>query len=174
MAALVAGFAASMSGSGAGFPLGEGLVWRTGLRFVRLPAATALAAGDGIALEIGLYLRGYAGLAGDTVAVGGGDLTAARRAWFGALCDLAKRCRPGATAADLRAAAIAAGARQEGLLAHGLGVGIEPPFIDLESDDNEPLRPGTVLVLAPVVGGFRATRALVVTDGSPRWLEEAP
>src|SRR5206468_277479 len=79
VAALVAGFAASMSGFGAGFPLGEGLVWRTGPGFVRLPATTALAAGDVIALE-----------------------------------------------------------------------------------------------LAPVVGGFRATRALVVTDGSPRWLEEAP
>ena len=174
VAALVAGFAASMSGFGAGFPLGEGLVWRTGPGFVRLPATTALAAGDVIALELGLYLHCHAGLAGVTVAVGGGDLAAARRAWFVALCDLAKRCRPGATAADLRAAAIAAGARQEGLLAHGLGVGIEPPFIDLECEDAEPLRPGTVLVLAPVVGGFRATRALVVTDGSPRWLEEAP
>ena len=174
VAALVAGFAAGMAASGAGFPLGEGLVWRTGPRFVRLPAATALAAGEVIALELGLYLRGYAGLAGDTVAVGGGDLTAARRAWFAALCAVAKRCRAGATAADLRAAAIALGARQQELLAHGLGIGIEPPFIDLESEDAEPLRAGTVLVLAPVVGGFRATRALVVTEGSPRWLEEAP
>src|SRR5439155_154228 len=111
VAALVAGFAASMSGFGAGFPLGEGLVWRTGPGFVRLPATTALAAGDVIALELGLYLHCHAGLAGVTVAVGGGDLAAARRAWFVALCDLAKRCRPGATAADLRAAAIAAGAR---------------------------------------------------------------
>ena len=174
VSALVAGFAASMSRSGAGFPLGEGLVWRTGPRFVRLPATAALAAGDVVALELGLYHGGHAGVAADTVAVGGGDLTAARRAWFAALCALAKRCRPGATAADLRAAAIGAGARQEGLLAHGLGVGIEPPFVDLEGEDAEPVRPGMVLVLAPVVDGFRATRALVVTGGSPRWLEGAP
>ena len=55
---------------------------------------------------------------------------------------------------------------------------IEPPPLLRAAlgaiQDAEPLRPGTVLVLAPVVGGFRATRALVVTDGSPRWLEEAP
>ena len=172
--ALVAGFAAGMRRAGAGFPLGEGLVWRTGPRFVRLPATAALAAGEVVALELGLYLGGHAGVAGDTVVVGGGNLAAPRRAWFAALCAVAKRCRPGATAADLRAAAISAGARQEGLLAHGLGVGIEPPFVDLAGEDAEPLRPGTVLVLAPVVDRFRATRALIVTAGSPRWLEGAP
>src|SRR5205823_3500691 len=141
-------------------------------------AAAARTAGEVEAVQTALRaarsaLRA-AGRAGDTVAVGGGDLTAARRAWFAALCAVAKRCRAGATAADLRAAAIALGARQQELLAHGLGIGIEPPFVDLESEDAEPLRAGTVLVLAPVVGGFRATRALVVTEGSPRWLEEAP
>jgi len=174
VSALVAGFAASMSRSGAGFPLGEGLAWRAGPRFVRLPAAAVLAAGDVVALELGLYVDGQAGVAGETVAIGGGDLTASRRAWFSALCAVAKCCRAGATAAELRAAATAAGARQEGLLAHGLGVGIEPPYVDLEDEEAAPLRAGTVLVLAPVVGDFRATRALVVTEGSPRWLEGAP
>src|SRR5437016_2179724 len=141
-------------------------------RIVELVVSTrGMVAGDVLALELGLILAGHAGLAGDTVAADGRDLTAARRAWFVALCAVAKRCRPEATAADLRAAAIAAGARQEGLLAHGLGVGIEPPFVDLEGEDAEPVRPGMVLVLAPVVDGFRATRALVVTGGSPRWLE---
>jgi len=174
VAALVAAFAAGMARAGAGFPLGEGLAWRTGPRFVRLPARARLAAGDAVALELGLYLGGHAGVAGDTVVVGGGDLGAARRAWFSALCAVAKRCRPGATATDLRAAAIAAGARQEGLLAHGLGVGIESPFVDLDDEAPDPISPGTVLVLAPVVNAFRATRALVVTEGSPRWLEGAP
>ena len=171
VAALIAAFAES---SGGCFPLGEGFVWRIGSPFVRLAATDVLGAGDVVALELGLSHAAYAGVAGDTVAVGGGDLTAARRAWFAVLCAIAKRCRRGATAADLARAATAAGARREGLLAHGLGVGVEPPFIDLDGGDAEPLRPGTVLVLTPVVAGFRATRALLVTEGSPRWLEGAP
>jgi len=171
VAALIAAVAESSAGC---FPLGEGFVWRIGSPFVRLAATDVLGAGDVVALELGLSHAAYAGVAGDTVAVGGGDLTAARRAWFAVLCAIAKRCRRGATAADLARAATAAGARREGLLAHGLGVGVEPPFIDLDGGDAEPLRPGTVLVLAPVVAGFRATRALLVTEGSPRWLEGAP
>ena len=41
-------------------------------------------------------------------------------------------------------------------------------------DDDQPLRAGSVLVLAPVVDGVRATRALVVRDGAAHWLEPAP
>jgi hypothetical protein len=46
--------------------------------------------------------------------------------------------------------------------------------VGLASEAAVPLRAGTVLVLAPVVGAFRATRALLVTDGTPRWLEDEP
>jgi hypothetical protein len=63
---------------------------------------------------------------------------------------------------------------QAGLLAHGLGVGIEPPLVDLHEAREGVLRAGTVLVLAPVVGDVRASRALVVRDGAPHWLEAAP
>ena len=99
---------------------------------------------------------------------------ALRRRWFTALCAIARQCRAGRSTAAVRDAARAVGATQLGLLAHGLGVGIEPPLVDLEIDDDQPLRAGTVLVLAPVVEGIRATRALVVRDGAARWLEPAP
>ena len=170
-AAVHAAFAAAMSRSGAGFPLGETVLRRAG---ARLDPGERLRAGDLIGIQVGLHLEGHAGVAGDTVACGGGDLAALRRAWFGTLCAIARRCRDGASSGDLRAAAAKAGARPDGLLAHGLGVGIEPPLVDAAGDEETRLRPGMVLVLGPAVDSFRATRALVVTERSPRWLEPAP
>jgi len=142
----------------AGFPLAETTVRR---------------AGDVVRLQVSLYVAGYAGVAGDTVGCGV-DVSERRRAWAEALCAVAKRARDGASSGALRAAARAAGAGASGLLAHGLGVGIEPPLVDLHADDDAPLRAGTILVVAPEVDGFRATRALLVTDGAPRWIERAP
>jgi len=169
-AAGVARFAAAMSASGAGFPLSEGLWWRAGRRIV---AGETFGADDVVAFELGVWVSGVTGIAGETVACAA-DLDPERRRWSAALCALAKACRAGATTADLRRAAREAGATQLGLVAHGLGVGIEPPYVDLDADDADPVRAGTVLVLAPVVDGVRATRALVVTDGAPRWIEGAP
>lgn len=170
-ALLHARFAETMSAAGAGFPLAEGSI-RAGGR--RLALDEALGAARIVTLEFGLYLEGHAGVAGDTVACGGSDVTDAKRAWSEALCALAKRCRAGASTLELRDEAACIGAGQDGLLAHGLGVGIEPPLVDLRDDTRARLEAGTVLVLAPVVDGFRATRALLVTERAPRWLEPAP
>jgi len=142
----------------AGFPLAETMVRRVG---------------DLLQLEVALYAAGHAGVAGDTAGCGV-DVSDRRRAWAEALCAVAKRARDGASTGALRAAARDAGVGATGLLAHGLGVGIEPPLVDLAADDDAPLRAGTVLVLAPEIGGFRATRALLVTERAPRWIEPAP
>jgi hypothetical protein len=163
-------FFESMSATGAGFPLAEGSIRRGGRA---VPVDEPLGAGA-VVLEFGLYLDGHAGVAGDTMACGGGDLTDRRRAWSVALCALAKRCRAGASTLELRDEAACVGATQDGLIAHGLGVGIEAPLVDLRDDRGARLEAGTVLVLAPVVDGFRATRALLITERSPRWLEPAP
>ncbi len=175
VAAVLARGADAMSAHGAGFPLAEGLVWRVARAFTRLGPEAVIAPDDVLALEAGLYVAGHAGVAGNTVrADGRRPLAPQRRAWSAALCALAKCCRAGATTADIRGAAVAAGATQAGLLAHGLGVGIELPYVDAGGDDAVPLAAGTVIVLAPVVDGVRATRALLVTGGTPRWLEPAP
>ncbi len=174
VAALAAGTAATMSGAGSGFPLAEILVWRVGPTFTRLPSDAVVDDGDVMAFQVGLYLGGHAGVAGDTVGAGGDRLGSRRRVWSTALCAIAGSCRAGASTTAVRDTARNAGAGQVGLLAHGLGVGVEPPSIDLEAGDAAPLAAGTVLVLAPVVDGFRATRTLLVTDGAPRWLEPAP
>ena len=165
---------ATMSETGAGFPLATPRIWRRGEVASRLPATARFAASDVVTLELGLWLAGHVGVAGTTVAADGRDLSAVRRRWDTALCALAKRCRAGATTADVRQAAVAAGAGEEGLLAHGLGVGVEPPFVHLRRDDAHALAAGTVLLLAPSLVDFRATRALLVTNGAPRWLEPAP
>ena len=162
--------AATMAEYGAGFPLHEGLVRRAGRdvrpdeRFVR---------GDVVQLELGLCVREHAGVAADTVGCDV-DVSALRRRWDGALCALASTCRDGASTRALREAAVRAGADASGLVVHGLGVGIEPPLVDLDDDADVQLHAGTVLVLAPVVAGFRATRALLVTERAHRWVEPAP
>jgi Xaa-Pro aminopeptidase len=171
---LVAAFAETLTAARSGFPLGEGFVWRAGPGFTRVASGEACAAGELLALEFGIYLDGHAGIAGVTIVCEGSLEPARRRRWFTALCAIARQCRPGRSTAAVRDAARAAGATQLGLLAHGLGVGIEPPLVDLQMDDDQPFRAGSVLVLAPVVDGVRATRALLVRDGAARWLEPAP
>ena len=168
----------TMSARRAGFPVGEMLCWRAVAGLARLAPDAALVADDVLALEWGAYVAGYAGVAGDTFAVDGAPLTELRRRWDLALGLVAKQCRAGSSAAALCAAAHDAGATQAGFLASGLGIGLEPPYVDLEVTAAEPIRAGSVLVLAPVVTldgkSFRATRALLVTDDAHRWLEEAP
>ena len=175
VAALVACAARAMAADGAGFPLATARVWKMApAGLVRLAPDAVLGAHDVLALETALWVDGHAGVAGGTTASDGRDAPAARHAWMAASDVLAERCRTGATTATVRAVAAAAGAGRVGLVAHGLGVGVEPPYVRLEGDDAVPLAAGTVLVLAPVVAGFRATRALVVTDTGGRWLEDTP
>jgi Xaa-Pro aminopeptidase len=154
----------------AGFPLHEGLVRRAG-RDVR--ADERFARGDVVQLEFGLWLGEHAGVAAGTVGCDV-DLSASRRQWDEALCALASTCRDGASTRALRETAARASIDASGVLVHGLGVGVEPPLVDLDDDADVMLRAGTVLVLAPVVAGFRATRTLLVTERVHRWLEPAP
>jgi Xaa-Pro aminopeptidase len=162
--------AGTMAEHGAGFPLHEGIVRRAGRdvgpdeRFVR---------GDLVQLEFGLWRGEHAGVAAGTFGCDV-DVSPARRRWDEALCALASACRDGASTRGLRAVAVRAGAEASGLLVHGLGVGIEPPLVDLDDEADVTVRAGTVLVLVPVVAGFRATRALLVTERAHRWLEPAP
>ncbi len=61
--AMLAAAAATMSTAGAGFPVGEGLAWRDG---VRLGPEAAIGADDRVVVEWGVYVDGHAGVAGDT------------------------------------------------------------------------------------------------------------
>jgi len=169
-AELHARFAAALAEVRAGFPAHGVVVRRAG---VPLAPEDVVRAGDRIAVDVGLWLGGHAGVAADT-ALCGAPSPATRRAWSEVLCALAGACRAGTPIAAVVRTAREAGVAQAGLLAHGLGVGIEPPLVDLHEAREGVLRAGTVLVLAPLVGDVRASRALVVRDGAPHWLEAAP
>jgi Xaa-Pro aminopeptidase len=100
--------------------------------------------------------------------------------------------RPGATAADVQAAAAKHytgspfhGQMQEMIIAHGIGVGYaEPPFIAPPGRTTPSLRiePGLVLAVVPTIivpgipggGGVRLEDVIAVTEDGPQVLTKAP
>jgi Xaa-Pro dipeptidase len=144
--------------------------WRVGSRDRRI------ADGDLVAFAAGALADGYVGEVGRTWPVG--EVTGAD-ALFKRANDLWDRlvaaCRPGAPAADLLAAYAAAGESLPPMpVAHGLGLGFDPPVIspDLPQTSNaERLDPGTVLAVTayvwePGVGTvFRRDAVLITSDG---------
>jgi len=146
-------------------------------------SARPFAAGETIWVDTGITWNGYVSDFGRTWIVGD-DPSPAQRAlfdrWRAVLARVVACIRPGATGADLIAAACAGEARPPWLahlyLGHGAGLdSAELPFVgsDLGAgfDTSLVLEPGMVLVLEPVVwedgvGGHRAEEAVVVTgDG---------
>jgi Xaa-Pro aminopeptidase len=147
-----------------------------------LPGCRALAAGDQLMIDTGMLGNGYMSDFGCTWVVGG-EPTAADRAlrarWQAIVDAVLGVCRPGATAAVLHAAALAAA---DGLtawpkplyLAHGIGLGgVEPPFVGTDlgraAEEAMVLDPGMVLVLEPYVweegrGGYRAETMIAITE----------
>lgn len=143
--------------------------------------ARPLAAGDTLWIDTGITWNGYVSDFGRTWIVGR-EPSAAERAlfarWREVLARVLDRVRPGATGADLTAAACAGEARPPWLahlyLAHGAGLdSAEAPLIGTDLgpsfDASVVLAPGMVLVFEPVVweegvGGHRAEESVVVTD----------
>ncbi|HWC38925.1 MAG TPA: M24 family peptidase [Acidimicrobiales bacterium] len=96
------------------------------------------------------------------------------RRWEQVRRRLLEACRPGRDAGELRAAYLASGELLPPVpIAHGLGLGMEPPLVGsgLDSETASPwtLRPGTVLsigahVSSPGVGAVLAREAVLITD----------
>lgn len=152
--------------------------WRVGRRDRRI------AEGDLVAFAAGALADGYVGEVGRTWPVG--DVPGAD-ALFGRSNDLWERlidvCRPGASAADLLTAYEAAGEALPPIpVAHGLGLGFDPPVIspDLpQTSADERLDPGTVLAVTayvwePGVGAVFHRDAVLIGDDGPEVLTSSP
>ena len=152
--------------------------WRQG------PRDRMVAAGDLVAFASGALADGYVGEVGRTVPVGdvpGADELYQRST---ALWDkLVAACRPGAPASDLLAAYDAAGEPLPPMpVAHGLGLGFDPPVVspDLPATSaEERLDPGTVLALtgyvwARGVGAVYQRDAVLITDDGAEVLTTSP
>lgn len=151
--------------------------WRHG------PRDRRVGAGDLVAFASGALADGYVGEVGRTVPVGdvpGADELYQRSA---ALWDrLVASCRADAPASDLLAAYEAAGEPLPPMpVAHGLGLGFDPPVVspDLPATSAaERLDPGTVLavtgyVWAQGVGAVYQRDAVLITEKGPEVLTAA-
>jgi len=152
--------------------------WRVGRRDRRI------AEGDLVAFAAGALADGYVGEVGRTWPVG--DVPGAD-ALFGRSNDLWERlidaCRPGASAGGLLAAYDAAGEALPPIpVAHGLGLGFDPPVIspDLpQTSADEHLDPGSVLAVTAYVweagvGAVFRRDAVLVTDTGAEVLTSSP
>jgi Xaa-Pro dipeptidase len=94
--------------------------------------------------------------------------------WVDLWGHLLTACRPGADARELRAVYLASGEPASSVpVAHGLGLGMEPPLVGASVDDGPEvawtLTPGTVLSVgarldAPGVGSYVAREVVLVTE----------
>jgi Xaa-Pro aminopeptidase len=140
--------------------------------------------GDLVALTAGALADGYVGEVGRTWPVGdvaGADALFRRSA---ELCErLVAACTPGAAGSDLLAAYEAAGeALPATPVAHGLGLGFDPPVISADlpvTSGEERLEPGMVLAVTgyvwePGVGAVFTRDAVLVGESGPEVLTSSP
>jgi Xaa-Pro aminopeptidase len=157
-----------------------------------LPSDRQLAAGDQVMVDTGMLHEGYMSDFGCTWPCGGepGPEDRRLRARWQAIIDaVLAECRPGATAAALRRAALAANNGRRAwpvplYLAHGLGIGgVEPPFVGTDlgpaAEEAMVLAAGMVLVLEPYVweegrGGYRAEQTVLITSAGHARLSASP
>jgi Xaa-Pro aminopeptidase len=140
--------------------------------------------GDLVALTAGALADGYVGEVGRTWPVGdvpGADALFRRS---NALWDsLVAACQPGAAGSDLLQAYEAVGeALPATPVAHGLGLGFDPPVISADlpaTAAEERLEPGMVLAVTgyvwePAVGAVFHRDAVLITDDGPEVLTLSP
>lgn len=124
------------------------------------PSDHVLGAGDRVVLDAGVLIDGYEGGLARTIVCGGPqpDATPADDLFMTLLGAL----QPGATGADLWAAWDATGtARPRLAVAHGVGLGLEPPVV---GDDLATFATGMTVSLRAEADGWVRRDTVVVTD----------
>jgi Xaa-Pro aminopeptidase len=139
--------------------------------------------GDLVAFSAGVLADGYVGEVGRTWPVGDVDASALYDRWNTLWDRLAAACQPGRPAGDLLAAYEAANEPLPPMpVAHGLGLGFDPPVVtpDLRiTAAEEILEPGMVLsvtgyVWQEGVGAVFGREAVLVTSDRPEVLTSIP
>lgn len=139
--------------------------------------------GDLVAFSAGVLADGYVGEVGRTWPVGDVDASALYDRWNALWDRLAAACQPGQPASDLLAAYEAANEPLPAMpVAHGLGLGFDPPVVtpDLRATAaEEVLEPGMVLsvtgyVWQEGVGAVFGREAVHVTPDGPEVLTSSP
>jgi Xaa-Pro aminopeptidase len=145
-----------------------------------------IAEGDLVAFAAGALADGYVGEVGRTWPAGDADGDRTRKLYqrWNELWDrLVAACQPGAAAGDLLAAYSAAGEELPVMpIAHGLGLGFDPPVVSPAlpvTAAEERLDPGMVLavtgyVFADGVGAVFGRDAILVSDDGPEVLTSSP
>ena len=182
---LVAVYLEAIAARGAPTPPTEGIVCATPTRgpvaLRRVATGTPIEAGQLVVLDPGAFHRGYEGGIGCTRVAGG--TSSDRQRSLAARCRNAldavvAACRPGATGADLVTAWTSSGeALPAAPLAHGVGLGIEPPVVGAGVGAAAVLASDTVLAVTgwvgqEGVGGVLHRDVVHVTDGDPHVLTE--
>lgn len=180
---LLAAYLEAIAGHGGPTPPTEGVVCATPtsgpVALRRLATAAPIESGQLVALDAGGFHRGYEGGVGRTWVAGGaatGEHRALARRCRTALDAVTAACRPGATGADLIAAWTGTGEPLPPVpLAHGLGLGAEPPVIGGDIGSGVVLDAFTVLavtgwVAQEGVGGFLERDVVLVGEDGPEVL----
>jgi Xaa-Pro aminopeptidase len=130
------------------------------------PSDRVLASGDRIVLDAGVLVDGYEGGLARTIVCGHSqpDATPADDLFTTLLAAV----KPGATGVDLWAAWDAAGfGRPTQPVAHGVGLGLEPPVV---GDDDDPLAAGMTISLRAEADGWVRRDTVLVTDDDAQLL----
>lgn len=180
---LVAAYLEAIASLGAPTPPTEGVACATPTRgpvaLRRIATDAPIEAGQLVVLDPGAFHRGYEGGVGRTRVAGtaASDRQRALAARCRTLLDaVLAACRAGASGADLVAAWTSCGeALPAAPLAHGVGLGVEPPIIGAGVGAAGVLAPGTVLAVTgwvgeDGVGGVLERDLVLVTDGNPQVL----
>jgi Xaa-Pro dipeptidase len=184
----------AMTAAGVSTPANQDAVWVTSREhpWRRVGVGWPVQAGDLVAFASGVLAHGYIGEVARTWPVGGEE-TAGVRELYERADALRERligaCRPGAPASDLLAAYEKAGEPLPPMpVAHGLGLGFDPPVVSPHlsaTAAEERLEPGVILavtgyVWAQGVGAVLVREAVLITaDGaevlssSPSWSSRA-
>ena len=178
----------AMAAGGVSTPATQDAAWVTSREhpWRRAHGDGEVRSGDLVAFGAGALADGYVAEVGRTWPVGDAadDATGKLYQRSNELWDrLIAACRPGARAADLLAAYDEAGEPAPPMaVAHGLGLGFDPPVVSRQlpaTADAERLDPGMVLALTGYVwqeglGGVLRRDTVLITDDGPDVLTASP